>query len=36
VVQGIKERTKKFYNNINAKTLKCLEELATAIAAITS
>jgi putative transposase len=28
----MKERTKRFYNNINAKTLKCLEELVTAIA----
>jgi putative transposase len=30
----LKERTKRFYNNVNAKTLKCLEELATAIAAM--
>jgi putative transposase len=30
----MKERTKRFYNNINAKTLKSLEELATAIAAM--
>jgi hypothetical protein len=29
----MKGRTKKFYNNINAKTLKCLEELVTAIVA---
>jgi hypothetical protein len=29
----MKDRTKRFYNNINAKTLKCLEGLATAIAA---
>jgi putative transposase len=29
----MKERTKMFYNNINAKTLKSLEELVTAIAA---
>jgi transposase-like protein len=30
----MKNRTKRFYNNINAKTLKSLEELATAIAAM--
>jgi transposase-like protein len=30
----MKGRTKKFYNNINTKTLKCLEELITAIAVI--
>jgi transposase-like protein len=30
----LKNRTKRFYNNINAKTLKCLEELVTAIAAM--
>ena len=30
----MKERTKRFYNNVNAKTLKCLEELVTAIAAM--
>jgi transposase-like protein len=29
----MKERTRIFYNNINAKTLKSLEELVTAIAA---
>jgi transposase-like protein len=29
----MKNRTKMFYNNINAKTLKSLEELATTIAA---
>ena len=29
----MKERTKMFYNNINTKKLKSLEELATAIAA---
>jgi transposase-like protein len=28
----MKERTKRFYNNVNAKTLKCIEELVTAIA----
>jgi hypothetical protein len=28
----MKERTKRFYNNINAKKLKCLEEVVTAIA----
>jgi transposase-like protein len=30
----MKERTKRFYNNMNSKTLKCLEELVTAIAAM--
>jgi transposase-like protein len=30
----MKDWTKRFYNNINAKTLKCLEELVTAIAAM--
>jgi hypothetical protein len=30
----MKERTKRFHNNINAKTLKSLEELATTIAAM--
>jgi transposase-like protein len=30
----MKERTKRFYNNVNAKTLKCVEELVTAIAAM--
>jgi putative transposase len=30
----MKERTKRFHNNINAKTLKSLEELATATAAM--
>jgi putative transposase len=29
----IKERTKRFYNNVNSKELKYLEELVTAIAA---
>jgi transposase-like protein len=29
-----KDRTKRFHNNINAKTLKSLEELVTAIAAM--
>jgi hypothetical protein len=28
----LKDRTKRFYNNVNAKTLKCLEELVNAIA----
>jgi hypothetical protein len=28
----LKNRTKRFYNNINAKTLKSIEELVTAIA----
>jgi hypothetical protein len=30
----MKERTKRFYNNVNSKNLKCLEELVTAIAAM--
>jgi transposase-like protein len=30
----MKERTKRFYNNVNAKTLKSIEELVTAIAII--
>jgi hypothetical protein len=30
----MKDRTKRFYNNINAKKLKSLEELVTAIAAM--
>jgi hypothetical protein len=35
VVQGIEgEDKKRFYNNVNAKTLKSIEELATAIAAM--
>jgi hypothetical protein len=34
VVGEMKERTKRFHNNINAKTLKSLEELATATAAM--
>ena len=29
----MKERTKMFYNNVNSKKLKSLEELVTAIAA---
>ena len=28
----MKERTKRFYNNVNSKTLKSIEELVTAIA----
>jgi transposase-like protein len=32
----MKNRTKRFYNNVNSKTLKSLEELVTAIAAIVS
>jgi transposase-like protein len=32
----LENRTKRFYNNMNAKTLKSIEELVTAIAAITS
>jgi hypothetical protein len=30
----VKERTKRFYNNVNSKTLKSIEELVTAIAAM--
>jgi hypothetical protein len=30
----MKERTKRFYNNVNAKKLKSIEELVTAIAAM--
>jgi transposase-like protein len=30
----MKGRTKRFYNNVNSKRLKCLEELVTAIAAM--
>jgi putative transposase len=30
----MKNRTKKFYNNVNSKKLKCLKELVTAIAAM--
>jgi transposase-like protein len=30
----MKDRTKRFYNNVNSKTLKSIEELATIIAAI--
>jgi transposase-like protein len=32
--RGMKERTKMFYNNINEKTLKSLEELITATVAM--
>jgi hypothetical protein len=32
-LREMKESTKRFYNNVNSKTLKCLEELVTAIAA---
>jgi hypothetical protein len=28
------DMTKRFYNNVNSKKLKCLEELVTAIAAM--
>jgi hypothetical protein len=28
----MKDRTKRFYNNVNSKKLKCLEELVNAIA----
>jgi hypothetical protein len=30
----LKNRTKRFHNNINAKTLKSIEEIATAIAIV--
>ena len=30
----LKNRTKRFYNNVNSKTLKSIEELVTAIAAM--
>jgi hypothetical protein len=33
-LREVKERTKMFYNNVNSKKLKSLEELVTAIAAI--
>jgi hypothetical protein len=36
IIGDIEDRTKRFYNNVNSKKLKCLEELVTAIAAITS
>jgi hypothetical protein len=32
-LREIKERTKRFYNNVNSKKLKSIEELATTIAA---
>jgi transposase-like protein len=32
----MKKRTKRFYNNVNSKKLKCIEELVTAIAAMHS
>ena len=28
----MKNRTKRFYNNVNSKTLKSIEEIATAVA----
>jgi hypothetical protein len=28
----LKNRTKRFYNNVNSKTLKSIEEIATAVA----
>jgi putative transposase len=31
-LREMKERTKRFYNNVNSKNLKCIEELVTAIA----
>jgi predicted SAM-dependent methyltransferase len=30
----MKDRTKRFYNNVNSKKLKCEEELVTAIATV--
>ena len=32
-MREMKERKKRFYNNVNSKKSKCLEELVTAIAA---
>ena len=32
----MKDRTKRFYNNVNAKTIKSMEELVSAIALIHS
>jgi hypothetical protein len=33
-LREMKESTKRFYNNVNSKTLKCLEGLVTVIAAM--
>jgi hypothetical protein len=33
-VRILKNRTKRFHNNINTKTLKSIEEIATAIAIV--
>jgi len=30
----LKNRTKRFYNNVNSKTLKSIEEMATAVAIV--
>jgi len=30
----LKNRTKRFYNNVNSKTLKSIEEIATAVAIV--
>jgi hypothetical protein len=30
--QGIEEQGKRFHNNVNSKTLKSIEEIATAVA----
>jgi hypothetical protein len=30
--QGIEEQDKRFHNNVNSKTLKSIEEIATAVA----
>jgi hypothetical protein len=34
VFREMKNRTKRFYNNVNSKKLKCMEGLITAIAAM--
>jgi len=33
-LREMKERTKRFYNNVNSKTLKSVEEIATAVAIV--
>jgi hypothetical protein len=32
--QGIEEQDKRFHNNVNSKTLKSIEEIATAVAIV--
>jgi hypothetical protein len=34
VVQEMKDRTKRFHNNVNSKKLKSIEEIATAVAIV--